>query len=106
MSNKFKDQVEEKFEDVSNDAKKKLNESYYQGKEKAEELADKAEGHLGNMQESAQKLIEEGKKKVGEAQDYLAANADDLIKIVKEKPLVSMLVAGGVGYLLSMLARK
>lgn len=106
MSNRLKDQAEEKIEKVSNNTRDKVIETYRRGKDETEKLADEAESNMQYFKESANKLMEEGKKKVGEAQQYLESHTDELIKIVQDKPLLSLLVAGGVGYLLSLMMKK
>ncbi|MBA2711077.1 MAG: hypothetical protein H0U57_10865 [Tatlockia sp.] len=43
---------------------------------------------------------------VCEAHDQLKHHTDSLVKHVQEKPLSSLLIAGGVGFILSTLLRK
>ena len=70
--------------------------------------------HVG---EAANNLLEEGKKlanelykdglnKVSEAEDNVKEYSDELLKKVQENPLTSILIAGGIGFLLSTLLKK
>lgn len=70
-----------------------------------------------NVAEAAGDLMEDGKKlaheiyaananKLAEAQDHLKVYADDLTDKVKAHPVSSLLIAGGVGFLLAALLRK
>ncbi|MBA3536125.1 MAG: hypothetical protein H0T84_05880 [Tatlockia sp.] len=43
---------------------------------------------------------------VYEAQDHIKEHTDNLIQHVQEKPLSSLLIAGGIGFILSTLFRK
>jgi ElaB/YqjD/DUF883 family membrane-anchored ribosome-binding protein len=43
---------------------------------------------------------------VYEAQDHIKQHTDNLIKHVQEKPLSSLLIAGGLGFILSTLFKK
>ena len=70
-----------------------------------------------HISEAATELLEEGRKlanelyegglhKVQNAEDSVKEYSDELVKKVKEKPLTSLLIAAGVGYILSTLLRK
>jgi ElaB/YqjD/DUF883 family membrane-anchored ribosome-binding protein len=54
----------------------------------------------------AQELYDEGLHKVNDVQDHTKEYTDELIKKVREKPLASLLIAAGVGFLLSSLLKK
>jgi len=73
--------------------------------------------HKKNITEAADHLLEESKKLVGdmyddglkkvdtvkkEAQDY----TEELMEQVRDNPLKSVLIAGGIGFLLSVLLKK
>ncbi|MBA2652301.1 MAG: DUF883 family protein [Tatlockia sp.] len=87
------------FRDLKNEAKNKGKDLYNEGKNEAESLAS----HLA---ESASNLYEEGKKKVNSIEDKVCDYSDELITKVKDQPLTSLLIAGGVGFLLSVLLKK
>ena len=51
-------------------------------------------------------LYEDGVNKVTDVQDNAKAYSDELLDKVKENPLSSLLIAGGIGFLLSRLLKK
>jgi len=85
--------------EMSEDAKNKAKELYNEGKNKTESLAHQ-------FTEGATNLYEEGKRKVNDLDDSIYEYTEELTKKVKEKPLTSLLIAGGIGYLLSHLLKK
>ncbi|MGQ3888373.1 hypothetical protein ACQUW5_04995 [Legionella sp. CNM-1927-20] len=88
-----------KAEAAYQQGEKKLNDAIEQGKEKSQDFYHQAK-------ESASDFYNESKKMVNEAKDYLQANSDEIINAVKEKPLSSLLIAGGVGFILYNLLRR
>ena len=54
----------------------------------------------------AHELYEEGVHKVNDAQQQAKDYSDELAEKVKKNPLSSILIAAGVGFLLSSLLRK
>lgn len=54
----------------------------------------------------AHELYEEGLDKMGDAQREAQEYSDEILKKVKENPLTSILIAGGIGFLLSKLLKK
>jgi ElaB/YqjD/DUF883 family membrane-anchored ribosome-binding protein len=69
-------------------------------------VAEAASELINEGKKLAQELYEEGMHKVGDVQDHTKEYTDDLIKKVREKPLASILIAAGVGFLLSSLLKK
>ncbi len=61
---------------------------------------------LNEGKKLAHELYEEGLDKVGDVQKDAHEYSDELLKKVKENPLSSILIAGGIGFLLSMLLKK
>lgn len=51
-------------------------------------------------------IYEEGKDKLDEFQDDIKVQSDRVVKKVHEKPISSLLIAAGVGFLLSHLLRR
>jgi len=92
------------------DGKKKTQELYQEGKEKAENTyekgKDKAEDLYHKTADSASDLYQAGKKKIGETQDCLSSYSDEFIQSIKSKPLSSLLIAGGIGFILSVFLKK
>jgi len=61
---------------------------------------------LNEGKKLAHELYEEGLDKMGDAQREAQEYSDEMLKKVKENPLTSLLIAGGIGFLLSMLIKK
>lgn len=55
---------------------------------------------------NANELLEEGKKQAAEFNDIIKEYGDELSKNVQKNPVTSLLVAGGVGFILSALLKK
>ena len=64
--------------------------------EGAAQLAEKA-------RKSGERYVEEGRRRFPEAEEYYRQGRDALSSQVKEEPLVAILVAGALGYLLAYL---
>ncbi|HBI21648.1 MAG TPA: hypothetical protein DDY37_03535 [Legionella sp.] len=54
----------------------------------------------------AQEVYEDGVKKATEVEHEVKEYSDELLAKVQENPLAAVLIAGGVGFLLSMLLKK
>lgn len=61
---------------------------------------------LSEGRRMANELYEEGWHRVGDVQDTAKEYSDELVKTVKRNPLTSLLIAGGIGFLLSSLFKK
>lgn len=61
---------------------------------------------LGEGKKRAQDLYEEGKNKVNSLEDNVKEYSNQLLKIVQENPLTTVLIAGGIGFLLSKIMKK
>ncbi|KTD22319.1 Bacterial protein of uncharacterised function (DUF883) [Legionella lansingensis] len=61
---------------------------------------------LDDSKKVANELYEEGKNRIHEVQNNIKEYSDQIAHRVHEKPLLSLLIAGGVGFLLSMLLRR
>lgn len=72
------------FEDIKNKAKNKTNEAY----------------------ENAADLYSEGKKKVEQTCDAVCEQSDNLIHLIKERPLTSVLIATSIGFIISQLFKE
>jgi ElaB/YqjD/DUF883 family membrane-anchored ribosome-binding protein len=73
---------------------------------KRSHVATAASDLLNEGRKLAHEIYEEGLGKVGEVQNEAKEYSDILVKKVKENPIASVLIAGGVGFLLSRLFRK
>jgi ElaB/YqjD/DUF883 family membrane-anchored ribosome-binding protein len=69
-------------------------------------VAEAASELFNEGKKLAQELYDEGLHKVNDVQDHTKEYTDELIKKVREKPLASLLIAAGVGFLLSSLLKK
>ena len=54
----------------------------------------------------ANELYDEGMHKVGNVEETAKEYSDELLTHIQRKPLVSLLIAGGIGFLLSTLFKK
>lgn len=63
-------------------------------------------GNFNEIGDDAKKLYEKGKRKVTNLDNSLCECGGELAKKVKEKPLTSLLIAAGIGFLLSHLFKK
>lgn len=70
------------------------------------QTSDKIDDMYQQLKDSANKAMKEGKKKVMKAERSVEHFSDELIKEIREKPLRSILVAGGIGYILATLLGK
>ena len=73
--------------------------------------------HKSHVEEAASELLRDGRKlanalyedglhKVNATEDHIKEYSDDLLRKVQQNPLASVLIAGGVGFLLSTLLKK
>ena len=69
-------------------------------------LLDDGKRVYNDSKRVANELYEEGKNRVDEAHQSIKEYSDQLATKVNEKPLVSLLVAGGIGFLLSAILRR
>ncbi len=69
-------------------------------------VAEAAANLLHEGKKFANELYEEGLHKVNEAEDRVKKQSDQLLQKVQENPLTSILIAGGIGFLMAKLMRK
>ena len=69
-------------------------------------VQDAAINLLNESKKFANELYEDGVHKVGEVEGNLKEYSDQLLKKVQENPLSAILIAGGVGFILSRLLKK
>lgn len=84
ISNKIQENLNAKKSDISGAASDLLNE----GEKKASELYNK------------------GLDKMDEMEDCIKEYSDELLKKVQDNPLTSVLVAAGIGFLISSMLKK
>lgn len=69
-------------------------------------VVDAANELLNESKKLANELYEEGLSKINMAEEQFKEYSDLLLKKIQEKPLTSVLIAGGVGFLLTKLIKK
>jgi ElaB/YqjD/DUF883 family membrane-anchored ribosome-binding protein len=69
-------------------------------------VADAASDLLHEGKKWAHEMRDEGIKKANQAEDSIKECSDQLLRKVQENPLAAVLIAGGIGYLLSKILRK
>ncbi|MDR3504385.1 MAG: hypothetical protein P4L79_17595 [Legionella sp.] len=67
----------------------------------ADKLKDKAEDTIDRVKDKAENISDSVKKQACDVQKNLECNYDELVNQIKEKPIKSVLIAAGVGYLIS-----
>ena len=73
-------------------------------------FSDKKRPTIGANQEvnhdDVKKLLNEGLNKIDETQAEIKQYSDEIIEKIRENPLKAVLIAGGIGVLLSVLLKK
>lgn len=69
-------------------------------------VGDAANELLSEGKKLANELYEDGRAKITEAEQQLKDYSDSFAKKIQEKPITSILIAGGIGFLLSKLLKK
>lgn len=77
----------------------KLEADLEQGKIHAEEAYHK-------VKKQAEELYKEGMHKASEFQSHVKDYSGELVDHVKQKPLTSLLIAGGIGFIIASLLKK
>ncbi|MCC5016140.1 MULTISPECIES: hypothetical protein [Legionella] len=85
--------------------KPSLKESAHNGRSKAH-VGEAANHLLHEGKKLANDVYEEGLNKLEDVQDELKGYSDELLKKVQKNPLTSLLIAGGVGFLLSLILKN
>lgn len=76
------------------------------GRNKGSHVGEAATELLTEGKKLANELYEEGLGKISEAEEQVKEYSDELLKKVQQNPLASVLIAGGIGFLLSTLLKK
>lgn len=91
---------------VKNDAKNLYEETQDNASKVYSDIQSKTESVAQQVKDTVSDMYEGGKQKVTEAEDFLCEYSDSLIKTIQEKPLTSVLMAAGVGIILSKMFNK
>ncbi|KTD13400.1 hypothetical protein [Legionella jamestowniensis] len=67
---------------------------------------ERIEEHYQQLKDNTNAWVEEGIKKFEETQESFKEYTDELAKNVRNNPLKAVLIAGGIGFILSSLFRK
>ncbi|MBN9229461.1 MAG: hypothetical protein BGO90_03145 [Legionella sp. 40-6] len=97
------------FQKEKDELKDKAKDKYEQVKKDATDALHNGEQTVGSMKDAAKntaaEYYDEGKKWLGALEQSMSSATDELVDVIKKRPLTSALVAGVVGWTLSMLMR-
>lgn len=82
-----------------NNTKDKTEQVYYDVKDKLEETGEK-------IKSKTHDFLEEGKEQLASLEQSAAEYSEAFINKVKEKPLTSLLLSAGAGFLISRLMKE
>ena len=89
------------------DHKKQDNHSTLKSRGESEaDVVQAANDLLHESKKMANNLYEQGRNKVYEAGEQVKDRSDELVHKITEKPLTSLLIAGGIGFLLAAIFRR
>lgn len=95
---------------LSSETKNKLNEEGEKIKNKTSDVyhdvRDKIQSKAEHVKEAASDMYKGGKKQLHGLEQNFEEYSDELINKVREKPLTSLLIAVGVGFILSKIIKK
>jgi len=78
----------------------KLNAEEEKIKNETKETIEHAEALYEHVKGKASEIYDESKKTVCDAHENIKECTDSLVKHVREKPISSLLIAGGIGFIL------
>ena len=96
---KNKADIKNKSHDLLETVKEKSSETYKDVKHKAETLTDNAKDTMNNLYKGS-------KDKLSSLETCIEEYTHDMIKQVKEKPITALLIAGGIGFVISKLMNQ
>lgn len=67
---------------------------------------DKASNSSFNNKNKGSELVEEGKQRLNNISSSVENYTDDMMKRVRAKPFISLLIASGIGFILSKFLSK
>ena len=88
------------------DTLKKNQSTAHNGRDKSAHVSDAASDLLNDGKKLANELYKESLNQANAIEDQVKEYSDTLLKKVQENPLASVLIAGGIGFLLSTLLKK
>jgi len=96
-------EIKNKTRTLYNTAKKKTSEAYYETKDKAEDLTDQLKQTASDVYQSGREKVNQ---RVNQIEGSIQEQADLVLQSVREKPLTSVLIAAGIGFILAKLINK
>ncbi len=69
-------------------------------------ISDAANELLHESKKLVNEICEDGRVKINEAEQQLKEYSERFTKKIQEKPFTSLLIAGGIGFLLTKLIKK
>lgn len=91
-------EVMDKCEAVSDSIKDSATRTY-------ENLMPKAEGLVNSIQETASDFYKMNKERLAKAEDFAEETINTINQTIRKQPLSSILIAAGIGYLLSKMKK-
>ena len=91
---------------MSESKKPKLDAEDEKIKKEKDETLEHAEALYRHVKNKANALYDDSIHSVHDAQEHLKQQRDNLAQHVREKPLTSLLIAGGIGFIISAILRK
>lgn len=91
-------EIKSKATNLYDTAKKNTHQAYKETKPKADELA-------AQISDTASDLYDASKNKLYEAEGYIEESITSMSQSVRKKPIISMLIAAGIGYLFAKLIK-
>ena len=88
------------------DATKKQSTLESNSHKKATHIGHEASELLNEGKKLKNELYNQGRKKINKAEKNVREYSDELLKTVERNPLTSVLVAAGIGFLLTSLLKK
>lgn len=87
------------LDELKHDVKNKSSELYNELKNKAEATAKQVTGGVSD-------LYSEGKEHLHHLEHCIGKSSEEFIGTIKKNPISAVLIAGGIGFLLSHLLKK
>lgn len=77
-----------------------------QAKDTARQVAGQASDYAGQALETGRRYVDEGRERLPEADRYYQQGTRAVTRQVEENPLLAIVAAGAVGYLLALLIHR
>ena len=91
--------------EIKHSAKSTYNHAKDETLSTLDSIKDSAESAVHHAKESVTDAYYEGKKQVEKAFDVASEQGNHLMNLIKDKPISSILIAGGIGFLISQIIK-